>query len=172
MRDTQELIDTRELFTDLNNQPYKMFADEHLIRIIQSYKKSTVGEFKQADIDDLQTLNSQYKSSIAWITEERVEAKKGVLNFGSCSLGVNTKIKKQIKNILQVTPLRITEFLFDTNARISATIPVSPVKAGETITVSFLWRPLLRGRKTLDCGTLVLMEPIFSKRVEWAMADA
>ena len=171
MRDTQELLDARELFTDLNNQPYKMFSDEHLIRILQSYKNAPVGEFNQAEIDDLQTLNSRYKSSIAWITEEGIESPKGVLNFGSCSLGVNTTIKKQIKNVLQVTPLRITEFLFDTNARISTTIPVSAVKPGETKTVSFVWKPLLQGRKTLDCGTLVLMEPIFSKRVEWAMAN-
>ena len=172
MRDTQEILDARELFTDLNNQPYKMFADEHLNRIIQSYKNAPVGELNQAEIDDLQTLNSQYKSSIAWITEEGAESPKGVLNFGLCSLGINTTIKKQIKNILQVTPLRITEFLFDTNARISTTIPVSPVKPGETITVSFIWKPLLRGGKTLDCGTLVLMEPIFSSRVEWSFGDA
>ena len=171
MRDAQELIDARELISTLNKQPYILFPDEHLNRIIQSYKKAPVGEFNQAEIDDLQILNSRYRSSIAWITEEGIEAKKGVLNFGLCSLGVNTTIKKQIKNILLITPLRITEVLFDNSERISSTIPVSAVKPGETIQISFTWKPLLKGKRSLECASMILMEPVFSKRVEWAMAN-
>ena len=171
MRDAQELLDARELISTLNKQPYILFPDEHLNRIIQSYKKAPVGFFNQAEIDDLQTLNSRYKSSIAWITEEGIESKRGILNFGLCSLGINTTIKKQIKNILHSTPLRITEVLFDSSERISTTIPVSSFKPGETKILSFTWKPLLKGKRSLECAAMILMEPIFSKRVEWAMAN-
>lgn len=173
MQDTQEILDTRELISDLSNRPYRMFSDEHQDRIIQSYKKAPIDEFNQGEIDDLRIMNSKHGICISWITEEGLVAKKGVLNFGLCSVGIKTKIKKQLMNSLQATPIRITDIIFDSDERITSAFPVSSIQPGEIVSVEFVWRPLLNRKKALnDCTSMVLIEPEFSKRVEWAMADA
>ena len=166
----QELMDIQEMILEHDQLPFRMFAEGDMFEIIENYKEAPIGKPNQAEIEDLETMNNKNKSWIMVLEEgQEIPAEKAVMNFGRCSVGEHNRIKKQFRNNLKVTPLKITKMVFDTKERITTKIPVGAVNPGQVIEIEIDWKPLVGRRKPLNCNTLVIAEPVWSKRMDWAM---
>jgi len=152
--------------------PFGLFPDGDMVEIIETFKSSNIGKFNQVELDDLQTLNDKDKHWLTFFTEEGLEVpanRKTVLNFGRASVGQHNKIKRLFRNNLKVTALKITDVLHDTNEKIITKTPISSVKPGQEFEIEFDWKPLAGSRKPLNCRTMIMAEPIFSKRMDKAI---
>lgn len=158
--------DVQELILDHNQRPYGMFAQGDMYEIIENYKASNIDVFNKAEIIDLETLNDKNKFTLTPLTEDGTKASKLNLNFGRCSVGLHSRVKKQFKNSLKVIPIKILNIVWDTKERITAKMPVGFIKPGQQIEIEFDWKPLIGNRKSLDCMGLIQIEPEFSKRME------
>ena len=164
--------DIQEMMLESDQCPFGMFADGDMIEIIGTYKTSNIGKYNQSELYDLETLNDKNKHWLTFFTEEGIEIpanNKTVLNFGRASVGQHNKIKRQFRNNLKVTPLKITDVLFDTREKITTKTPISSVKAGQEFELEFDWKPLSGSRKPLNCRTMIMAEPMWSKRLDKAI---
>ena len=151
--------------------PYSLFAQGDMYEITENYRASNIGKFNQAELNDLETLNDKNKPHILYVTEygKEIPIQEAELDFGRCSVGKHNKSKKQYKNNLRVTPIKVDSFVFDTKEQITARYPAGIVKPGQYIDVEFDYRPSAGRRKGLKCSGLFSIEPIFSKRMDQAM---
>ena len=151
--------------------PYGLFAQGDMYEITENYKASNLGKFKQAELNDLNTLNNKDASHVLMVTKEgkEIPIEKAELSFGRCAVGENNKSITRFKNNLKITPIKIDKFVFDTKEQITTKFPASSVKPGEYVDIEFDWRPSAGRRKALHCSSLMMFEPVWSKRMEQAI---
>lgn len=161
--------DIQELILEHKQRPYTMFAQGDMYEIIENYKASNIGVFNRDEIIDLESLNDKNYFPLPFLTDSGAIADKPDLDFGRTSVGLHNKIKKQLKNTLKVTALKITNIVWDTKERISAKFPSSPIKPGQQIEIEFDWKPLIGSRKPMHCESMILLEPVHSARMDQAI---
>jgi len=139
--------------------------------IVENYKEAPVGKFIQGEIDDLETLNDKNNSGFELLAEDGtvMPTGKAVWEFGRCMVNEHNKSKHRIRNGLKATPLKIIKVLYDTREEIITNFPASSIKPGEVIEIQVDWNPSVNRRKGLRCATMILGEPQWSKRMDWAV---
>ena len=164
--------DIQEMMFESEQAPYGMFAQGDMVEIFENFKASNIGNFNQAELVDLNTLNDKNRHWLTFLTEDGFEIpsnKKTVLNFGRGTVGAHNRIIKHYRNNLKVTPLKITNVVFDAKERITTKTPVSSVKPGEEFEIEYDWKPLIGSRKPLRCKAMIMAEPVWSKRMDKAI---
>jgi len=142
-----------------------------MIVLIENYKEAPVGTFNQGEIDDLETLNDKNNCGFELLAEDDtvIPYDKAVWDLGRCGVGLHNKTKHKIRNGLKATPLKIIKILHDTKEELITKFPASSIKPGEVAEIVVDWRPSVNRRKGLRCATMIVGEPMWSKRVEWAV---
>jgi len=164
--------DIQEMMLEAEQAPYGLFAQGDMVEIFENYKASNIGNFNQAELVDLNTLNNKNKHWLGFLTEDGFEIpanRKTVLNLGHSTVGAHNRTIKYYRNNLKVTPLKITDVVFDTKEKIITKTPVGSIKPGQEFEIEYDWKPLIGSRKPLRCNAMIMAEPIWSKRLDKAI---
>jgi len=150
--------------------PFKNGQGE-MYELVQNYKNAPVGTFNQDEIKDLEYLNDKENSGIELLAEDGTVMPKGkaVWDLGRCAVGLHNKTKHKIRNGLKATQLKIIKVLYDTIEEIITKFPAGNIKPGEVVEIEVDYKPSVNRRKGLRCATMIIGEPQWSKRMEWAV---
>ncbi len=161
----------QEIMRVKEEEPPFLNGQGDMVLLIENYKEAPVGEFKQGEIEDLETLNDKNNTGFELLAEDGTVTPKDkvVWELGRCAVSEHNKSKHRIRNGLKSTPLKIIKVLHDTKEEIITKFPASSIKPGEVVEIEVDWKPSANRRKGLRCSTMVVGEVMWSKRAEWAV---
>jgi len=137
----------------------------------ENFKEAPMGKFNLAELQDLEMFNNKQTTVIEFLAEDGtvIPREQVTWGLGSSYVGLHNKSKHKIKNAFKITPLKIDRVLFDTKEQVTAKYPASSIKPGEVVEIEVDWKPSANRRKGLSCATMILADPQWSKRMEWAL---